>query len=80
VFVPSMKEHLLKSRSLKRSILEVVEAQTAPSKPVATGSGTPSAKSSEEGAASSNGPEKESVPPVGKSPESKPVVLESEDI
>jgi hypothetical protein len=80
VFVPSMKEHLLKSRSLKRSILEVVEAQTAPSKPVATGSGTPSAKSSEDGAASSSGPEKESVPPVGKSPESKPVVLESEDI
>jgi hypothetical protein len=80
VFVPSMKEHLLKSRSLKRSILEVVEAQTLPSKAVASRSGTPSARSSDDGAASSTGPAKATVPRVGKSPESKTVVQASENV
>jgi hypothetical protein len=80
VFVPSMKEHLLKSRSLKRSILEVVEAQTLSSKPVASRSGTTSARSSDDGAASSTGPGKATVPRVGKSPEPKMVVQAIENV
>jgi hypothetical protein len=74
VFVPSMKDHLLKSRSLKRSILEVVEAQSLPSKTIASRSGTPSARSSDDGTSSGSG--KGTLPRVGK-PESKPVAQAS---